>query len=88
MNVLFVCLLTLYGLSPCVVRFVPTNHRQLSLPSSALKSLEKVVLYKVASGKEQNTCKPMNWPLIGAGSISISDQLCDWRWVHYEAMSE
>ena len=40
------------------LRFVPANHRQLSLPFSAWKSLEKVVVYKAASGKEQNSCKP------------------------------
>ena len=34
--------------------FVPAKHRQLSLPSSAWKSLEKVVVYKVASGKAVN----------------------------------
>jgi len=34
--------------------FVPANHRQLSLPLSAWKSLEKVVVYKAASGKAVN----------------------------------
>ena len=38
--------------------FVPAKHRQLSLPSSAWKSLGKVVVYKTASGEEQNSCKP------------------------------
>ena len=33
------------------LRFVLANHRQLSLPSNAWKSLEKVVVYKAASGK-------------------------------------
>ena len=34
--------------------FVPANHKQLSLPFIAWKSLEKVVVYKVASGKAVN----------------------------------
>ena len=61
LKVLFVCLFTLYGLPPTLrlsLRFVLANHRQLSLPSSAWKSLEKVVVYKAAFGKEQNSCKP------------------------------
>ena len=33
------------------LRFVPANHRELNLPFSAWKSLEKVVVYKAASGK-------------------------------------
>ena len=53
MDCLHVLLSTL-GLS---LRFVPANHRQLSLPSSASKSLEKVVVYKAAFGEEQNSCK-------------------------------
>ena len=40
------------------LRFVLANHRQLDLTYSARKSLEKVVVYKAASGKEQNSCKP------------------------------
>ena len=32
------------------LRFVPANHRQLSLPFSPCKSLEKVVVYRAASG--------------------------------------
>ena len=36
------------------LRFVSANHRQIKLPSSAWKSLEKVVVYKVASGKAVN----------------------------------
>ena len=40
------------------LRFVPANHRQLNLPSTAWNSLEKVVVYKAASGNEQNSCKP------------------------------
>ena len=35
-------------------RFVTANHTQLSLPFSAWKSLEKVVVYKAASGKAVN----------------------------------
>ena len=35
-------------------RFVKANHRKLSLPFSAWKSLEKVVVYKVASVKAVN----------------------------------
>ena len=35
-------------------RFVTANHRQLSLPFSAWKSLEKVVMYKAASVKAVN----------------------------------
>ena len=34
--------------------FVPANHKQLSLPFIAWKSLEKVVVYKAASGKAVN----------------------------------
>ena len=49
------------------LRFVPANHRQLNFPSSVLKSLEKVVVYKAALGKEQNSCKPT---------------ASDWSWVH------
>ena len=56
LNVLFVCLFTLYGLSQRDI--IPANHRWLSLPSSASKSLEKVIVYKAASGKEQNSWKP------------------------------
>ena len=48
------------------LRFVPANHRQLNFPSSVLKSLEKVVVYKAAPGKEQNSCKPT---------------ASDWSWV-------
>ena len=61
MNILFVCLFTLYELSPGVVitlrlplRLVLSNHRQLRLPFRAWKSLEKVVVYKAASGKAVN----------------------------------
>ena len=36
------------------LRFVPANHRELSLYSSAWKSLEKAVVYKAASGKAVN----------------------------------
>ena len=34
--------------------FVPANHKQLSLPFIAWKSLEKVLVYKAASGKAVN----------------------------------
>ena len=34
--------------------FVPANHKQLSLPFIAWKSLEKVVVHKAASGKAVN----------------------------------
>ena len=73
LNMLFVCLFTLYGLYPRVVnnlrlslRFVPANHRQLSLPFSAWKSLEKDVVYKAASGK------------------AINRLAFDWSWSHLD----
>ena len=34
--------------------FVPANHKQLSLPFIAWKSIEKVVVYKAASDKAVN----------------------------------
>ena len=52
------CLHVLLSTLTLSLRFVPANHRQLSLPSSAWKSLEKVVVYKAASDKEKNSCKP------------------------------
>ena len=52
------CLHVLLSIRRLSLKFVPANNRQLSLPSSAWKSLEKIVVYKVTSGKEQNSCKP------------------------------
>ena len=52
------CLHVLLSILRLSLKFVPANNRQLSLPSSAWKSLEKIVVYKVTSGKEQNSCKP------------------------------
>ena len=55
------------------LRFVPANHRQLSLPFRAWKSLEKVVVYKAASGKEQNSCKPTGlWLELGSSQYRTS----------------
>ena len=48
------CLHVLLSVLILPLRFVPTNHREFSLPSSAWKSLEKAVVYKAASGKAVN----------------------------------
>ena len=52
------CLHVLYATPRLSRLFVPANHRQLSLPSNAWKSLEKVVVYKGTTDKEKNSCKP------------------------------
>ena len=52
------------------LRFVPANHRQLSLPSSAWKSLEKVVVYKPASGKAVNRlASDWSWSYLNIGQV-------------------
>ena len=48
------CLYVLLSTLRLSLRFSLANHRQLSLPSSAWNSLEKVVVYKAASGKAVN----------------------------------
>ena len=50
------------------LRFVPANHKQLSLPFGAWKSLEKVVVYKVASGKAVNRlASDWSWSYLNIG---------------------
>ena len=67
------CLHVLLSTLRLSLRFVPANHRQLRLPSSASKSLEKVVVYKAASGKEQNICKPTGlWLELGPSQYRTS----------------
>ena len=58
-------------------RFVTANHRQLSLLFSAWKSLEKVFVYKAASGKSVSrlasdwSWSHLNWTssVIGGGPV-------------------
>ena len=50
------------------LRFVSANHRQLSLPFSAWKSLEKDVVYKVASGKDvKGLASDWSWSHLNIG---------------------
>ena len=50
------------------LRFVSANQRQLSLPPSAWKSLEEVIVYKVASGKAVNQlASDWSWAHINIG---------------------
>ena len=48
------CLHEMFSTLKISLRFVPANHRQLSFPISAWKSLEKVVVYKAVAGKAAN----------------------------------
>ena len=62
------CIHVLYSTLRLSLRFVPANHKQLSLPFSALKSLEKDVVYKAASGKAVNRlASDLSWSHLNIG---------------------